>query len=194
MGRGVYTPQLRNHSQLSCNPNHMMALVSTVHIVCPWSMMMAWAAAYHGYIVEWIRDLQVLLPHAPHRTNGHLELHIWDYLQLFGPMQSWWCFPYEHLIGQLQRLPSNHIVGTNSISLSMMDFLHWLAGQQESNFLRSYIQAAKLKYWLNQPSCPPVFRDVKALFDRFVSPSTNTNPINACEDCTTPPTLTNITP
>ncbi|OAX32016.1 hypothetical protein K503DRAFT_672842, partial [Rhizopogon vinicolor AM-OR11-026] len=60
------------------------------------------------------------------------------------------------LIGQLQRLPTNHIFG-----------------QQESTLLRSYIKAAKLKHWLNRPSCPPVFRDVKCLFDRFVSPSTN---------------------
>ncbi|KAG1836959.1 hypothetical protein DFJ58DRAFT_615406, partial [Suillus subalutaceus] len=28
-----------------------------------------------------------------------------------------------------------------------------------------------LKHWLNRPSCPPVFRDVKSLFDRFVSPT-----------------------
>ncbi|KAG2046250.1 hypothetical protein BDR06DRAFT_977615 [Suillus hirtellus] len=89
--------------------DHTMALISAVHIVCLQSMMMARAAAYHGYIVNWVRDLQTLLPHAPHHTNGHMALHVWDYLQLFGPMQSWWCFPYEHLIGQLQRLPSNYI-------------------------------------------------------------------------------------
>ncbi|KAG2135317.1 hypothetical protein DEU56DRAFT_737983, partial [Suillus clintonianus] len=49
-------------------------------------------------------------------------------------------------------------------------------GQQESTLLRSYIKAAKLKYWLNRPSCPPVFREVKWLFDRFISPSINANP------------------
>jgi hypothetical protein len=123
-----------------------------------------------------------------------MALHVWDYLQLFGPVRSWWCFPYERLIGQLQRLPSNHIFGTISISLLTMDFLRWFAGQQESTLLRSYIQAAKLKYWLNRPSCPPVFRDVKALFDRFVSPLINTDPIDVREDRTTSPTPTNATP
>jgi hypothetical protein len=44
-------------------------------------------------------------------------------------------------------------------------------GQQESTLLSSYIKAAKLKHWLNRPSCPPVFRDIKSLFDRFVSPT-----------------------
>ncbi|KAG0691825.1 hypothetical protein DFH29DRAFT_818839, partial [Suillus ampliporus] len=36
-----------------------------------------------------------------------------------------------------------------------------------------------LKYWLNRPSCPPMFREVKSLFDRFVSPSIDANPISA---------------
>ncbi|KAG2737921.1 hypothetical protein P692DRAFT_201732258 [Suillus brevipes Sb2] len=88
-----------------------MSLVSAVHIACLRFMTVARAQAYRGYIVAWIRDLQVLHPHAPHRTNGHMALHVWDYLQLFGPVRSWWCFPYERLIGQLQRLPINHIFG-----------------------------------------------------------------------------------
>lgn len=161
---------------------HTMALVSAVHIVCLRSMTTARAEAYRGYIIAWMRDLQVLLPHASHRTNGHMALHVWDYLQLFGPVRSWWCFPYERLIGQLQRLPSNHIFGTIPTSLSMIEFLHsFHAGQQESTLLHSYIKAAKLKCWLNRPSCPPVFREVKLLFDRFVSPPINATPSDPLE-------------
>lgn len=92
--------------------DHTMALVSAVHISCLRSMTTAQAEAYRGYMVAWIRDLKVLLPHAPHCTNGHMVLHVWDYLRLFGPVRSWWCFPYERLIGQLQHLPTNHIFGT----------------------------------------------------------------------------------
>jgi hypothetical protein len=90
---------------------HTMSLVSAVHIACLRFMTATQAQAYHGYIVAWIRDLRVLHLHAPHRTNGHMALHVWDYLQLFSPVRSWWCFPYEHLIGQLQCLPINHIFG-----------------------------------------------------------------------------------
>ncbi|KAG1775987.1 hypothetical protein EV702DRAFT_920007, partial [Suillus placidus] len=35
-----------------------------------------------------------------------------------------------------------------------------------------------LKYWLNRPSCPPVFREVKSLFDRLVSPLVDADPIS----------------
>lgn len=92
--------------------DHTMSLVSAVHIACLRFMTAARAQAYRGYIVAWMRDLRILHPHAPHRTNGHMALHVWDYLQLFGPVRSWWCFPYERLIGQLQRLPINHIFGS----------------------------------------------------------------------------------
>ena len=101
--------------------DHTMALVSAVHIVCQRSMTTARVEAYRACIIDWMRDLQVLLPRAPHRTNGHMALHVWDYLQLFGPVRSWWCFPYERLIGQLQRLPNNHIFGTILTSVSITD-------------------------------------------------------------------------
>ncbi|KAG2062212.1 hypothetical protein BDR06DRAFT_869113 [Suillus hirtellus] len=55
-------------------------------------------------------------------------------------------------------------------------------GQQELTLLHLYIKAAKLKYWLTRPSCPPVFREVKSLFDRFVSPLVDANPISVSED------------
>ncbi|KAG2344895.1 hypothetical protein BDR05DRAFT_831417, partial [Suillus weaverae] len=58
-------------------------------------------------------------------------------------------------------------------------------GQQESTLLSLYIKAAKLKCWLNRPSCPPVFRDVKSLFDRFVLPTVNV----ILEDHSIPPTF-----
>ncbi|KAI5995796.1 hypothetical protein F5J12DRAFT_896429 [Pisolithus orientalis] len=40
-----------------------------------------------------------------------MSIHIYDYLRLFGPVQSWWCFPYECLIGHLQHMPTNHKFG-----------------------------------------------------------------------------------
>jgi hypothetical protein len=44
------------------------------------------------------------------------------------------------------------------------------------------MKAAKLKYWLNRPSCPPVFREVKSLFDRLVSPLVDADPISVSKD------------
>ena len=45
------------------------------------------------------------------RPNQHVAFHIYDFLLLFGPVVSWWSFPFERIIGELQRMPSNHKIG-----------------------------------------------------------------------------------
>jgi hypothetical protein len=43
--------------------------------------------------------------------NHHAALHIGDMLCRLGPMHAWWMFPYERIIGQLQRMNTNHRLG-----------------------------------------------------------------------------------
>lgn len=42
----------------------------------------------------------------------------------------------------------------------------------ESTLLHSFLRAAKLKRWFNDPSCPPVIREIKLLFDRIYATKT----------------------
>jgi Transposase family tnp2 len=91
--------------------DHTMALVSAVTLACLRTMSQARATAYRNYIIFYIRELQNLHPEATRRTNQHMAMHIYDFLRLFGPVHSWWCFPFERLIGQLQRMTSNHKYG-----------------------------------------------------------------------------------
>ena len=88
-----------------------MALVSAVSLVCLHTMTPDRMTAYRENILTWIANLQVIHPTAEHRINEHMAVHIFDFLKLFGPVHSWWCFPFEHLIGQLQHLPNNHKFG-----------------------------------------------------------------------------------
>ena len=39
--------------------------------------------------------------------NHHLALHLHEYILQYGPIHSWWTFPYEQLIGIIQRIPNN---------------------------------------------------------------------------------------
>jgi len=61
-----------------------------------------------------LTHLYELHPHtAAHRKrpNVHAAFHIYDFLLLFGPVMSWWTFPFEHLIGVLQRINTNNKIG-----------------------------------------------------------------------------------
>ena len=91
--------------------DHTMALVSAITLLCLRTTSQARAIAYRTYMAIYIRELQDLHPEATRRTNHHMAMHIYDFLCLFGPVHSWWCFPFERLIGQLQRMTNNHKYG-----------------------------------------------------------------------------------
>ncbi|KAF9236389.1 hypothetical protein BU15DRAFT_31319, partial [Melanogaster broomeanus] len=59
--------------------------------------------AYQTCITLWLVALKQVIPNASLWPNGHMACHIYNYLVLFGPVWSWWCFPFERLIGQLQQ-------------------------------------------------------------------------------------------
>lgn len=91
--------------------DHTMGLVCAVSLACARSMSRTRAAAYLQYMKAYIGDLQNIHPKIDHRTIHHMALHIYDFLLLFGPVRSWWCFPFERLVGKIQRLLSNHKFG-----------------------------------------------------------------------------------
>ena len=111
-GIGSSHPTAGNGEKLRATLNHTMALFSAVRLVCMRTMNQSRMTAYRDYMVRYIRDLHVVHPDAPYKTSHHMALHIYDFLELFGPVHSWWCFPFERLIGLLQRQPSNHKFGT----------------------------------------------------------------------------------
>lgn len=110
-GEGTPHPSTVVSRKLRNILDHFMALISAINLACMLTMTQARAARYCSYIVTWVQDLQKLYPDIDQRTNDHMAIHLYDFLILFGPVSSWWCFPFEHLIGQLQQLPNNHLFG-----------------------------------------------------------------------------------
>ncbi|KAJ7193740.1 hypothetical protein GGX14DRAFT_378717 [Mycena pura] len=84
------------------------------------------------------------------RPNVHIAFHIYDFLVLFGPVISWWCFPFERVIGFLQKINTNDHIG----------------GQLEATLSKSFARGAILRRWLRRPDCPPVIRELRRLFER----------------------------
>ncbi|OJT06781.1 hypothetical protein TRAPUB_2364, partial [Trametes pubescens] len=130
--------------------NNTMMLVSAVIVLCKRTTTIRRSQKYREYLAKWLNGVQELHPEGySHRTNNHMAFHIYDFLRLFGPVYSWWCFPFERLIGHLQRLPHND-----------------KSGEAELTMLNSYLRAAKLRRWFQRPDCPPALRQVKRFFDK----------------------------
>ncbi|KAI0652701.1 hypothetical protein C8Q79DRAFT_897684, partial [Trametes meyenii] len=88
--------------------DNTMDLISAVTVLCKRSTSRRRSESFRRHLQNWLQGVQRL--HAERysdRTNNHMAFHIFDFLQLFGPIYSWWCFPFERLIGHLQRLPHN---------------------------------------------------------------------------------------
>ncbi|KAE9383258.1 hypothetical protein BT96DRAFT_844316 [Gymnopus androsaceus JB14] len=77
-------------------------------------MTLARATAFRSLLKQWVDGLHEVHPHTKahqNRTNVHVAFHLYDFLILFGPVISWWCFPFERLIGTIQKVNTNNHIG-----------------------------------------------------------------------------------
>jgi hypothetical protein len=91
--------------------DHTMLLVSAISLACKHTMSQARSSAYLACLTQYLKDLVNIHPDVHHLPNHHMAMHLPHFFYLFGPVRTWWCFPYERLIGQIQRLLSNHKLG-----------------------------------------------------------------------------------
>jgi hypothetical protein len=94
--------------------DHTMALFQAVSIVCRYTMNIERATKYRHFIKQWVDGLYKYHPHTmkhKRRPNVHASFHLYDFLLLFGPVISWWCFPFERLVGTLQKINTNDLIG-----------------------------------------------------------------------------------
>lgn len=90
---------------------HTMMLVAATILASKRTMTVDRINACDAFLKTYVQDLKKLFPQAEYRPNHHVCLHVPQFLKLFGPIHSWWAFPFERLNGQLQRMPKNHISG-----------------------------------------------------------------------------------
>jgi hypothetical protein len=83
--------------------DHTRELVCAVYLVCAWTATPDRAHAYHSHIVCYVTNLMKVHITFALCPNHHAAFHIYNYLLLFGPAHSWWCFPFKYVIGILQQ-------------------------------------------------------------------------------------------
>lgn len=66
---------------------------------------------YLSHMVQYREELKRLFPNYGYLANHHVAFHIPDFMALYGPVHGWWTYPYERMIGMLQRISTNHKPG-----------------------------------------------------------------------------------
>ena len=73
----------------------------------------AGADSYLQHMQAYLAGLKQLFPGYKFYPNHHMALHLHEYLLLFGPVHAWWTFPFERMIGMLQRMQTNSKIDTH---------------------------------------------------------------------------------
>ncbi len=88
-----------------------VSLISAIVIATSHTVTSASASLYQEHMLDYINGIKRLFPDYQLHPNHHMSLHISEFLLLFGPVHSWWTFPFERLIGTVQRMPNNGKIG-----------------------------------------------------------------------------------
>ncbi|KZP26233.1 hypothetical protein FIBSPDRAFT_949702 [Athelia psychrophila] len=99
----------------------------------------AHAENYTQHMKAYLDILLHLYPAFKLKPNHHAALHIGFFLREFGPMRGWWMYPFERIIGILQKTNTNSKLG-----------------QMEKTMLQSFCAAANLKALLRGSEIPAV--------------------------------------
>lgn len=69
-----------------------------------------------------MEGIKQLFPQYQIHANHHMALHLYEYLCQFSPVHRWWTFPFERLIGMLERIPMNFKIGMLMIFIFLLPF------------------------------------------------------------------------
>jgi hypothetical protein len=92
----------------------LLILSIIVNIVSSTTSSRAAAVLYDNAIRLYLELIVTLYPKEPLVVTHHLALHLSRYMRFYGPCRSHWAFPFERLIGKLQKIPHNSHTGNFS--------------------------------------------------------------------------------
>lgn len=88
-----------------------ISLLSAVSIATSRKTSHHHADMYRQHMQSYLIGIKELFPTFKFVPNHHMALHLPDYIRLYGPVHSWWAFPFERMIGMLQRILTNYKEG-----------------------------------------------------------------------------------
>lgn len=147
-----------------------MSLVSAVVIATSYTTSPSHTEAYLHHMLRYLNGIRELFPEYDLRPNHHMALHIHEYLLLFGPVHSWWTFPFERMIGLLQRMHHNGKIGMFSFFPFVVTSQFVILGDLEETMARAYTRSANLRALLLKSGCPEVIHHSEQIFRKLVNP------------------------
>jgi hypothetical protein len=150
-----------------------LSLVSAVIIASSRTTSSEKADLYLTHMQKYLSGLRELFPHYNFRPNHHMALHLSECIKLYGPVHAWWTFPFERLIGLLQRIPTNFQNGKLLVP-QLLGLPNWFTGQLEETISMSFTTSSNLRALLLKEGCPSAIKNCHSLFAKLVDPQIRT--------------------
>ncbi|PPQ78874.1 hypothetical protein CVT24_012284 [Panaeolus cyanescens] len=129
-----------------------LTLISAVMVATSSTVTNSMILEYRAFMVKYMEGIKTLFPDYQFKPNHHMSLHLYEYLRYFGPVHSWWTFPFERMIGSIQRIPTNNILG-----------------QMEATMALIFHRSANLRNIFRSVVRPAVFAHAEQLFKNIFS-------------------------
>ena len=146
-----------------------LSLISAVIIASSRTTSHEKADLYLYHMQMYLNGLRELFPLYRFLPNQHMALHLAEYLRFYGPVHSWWTFPFERLIGMLQHIPNNFQDGEFRLRI-FFDFFDFFSGQLEETISTTFTKSANLRALMLKEGCPPAIKNCSGHFSKFVDP------------------------
>ena len=127
------------------------ALLSAIIIASSRTTSSRHASEYLQYMRSYMNGIKDIFPDFAMHPNHHMSLHLHEYLVQYGPVHSWWTFPFERLIGTLQHLPINNKYG-----------------EYEETIAHAYTSAANFRGVITRAGCPQALRNCQEMVNHLV--------------------------
>ena len=92
-----------------------ISLLSAVMIASSHTISPAGTDTCPQHMQDYLAGLKKLFPEYNLYLNHHIALHLHEYLLLFGPIHTWWTFPFERIIRMLQQMQTNSKIGMYTV-------------------------------------------------------------------------------
>lgn len=148
-----------------------MLLLSAISIASSRATSDANANAFLEHMVAYRQELQRLFPDYVCHPNHHMAMHIAEALRRYGPAHGWWAFPYERVIGMLQRASTNYKPG-ESIIVCCVRVANEYLGEYEQTIARSWYRSSNFRALFTKATCPEAIQHCFDAFETLVQPQT----------------------
>jgi hypothetical protein len=137
------------------------------------------ANLYLQHLQAYLSGVTSLFPDYTFQPKHHMALHLPEYLLRYGPVHAWWAFPFERIIGMLQRIPVNGKIGTFILLFLIAYEVSPLpAGEYEETIAKSFTRSANLRGLLCKAECPQALQHCEPMFKKLVNPDIRSTLVN----------------